>query len=174
MVKYLVPGMMILLAALWAGQLLWADEPAPAEPKAEAPKNAYVGDVEKKCMMCHKAQVTAWKAWPMAKSWDKLSDEEKKKDDCIKCHVTGYGQEGGWVSIEKTPNLVGVSCEACHGPAGEHMKIPMADKEKRKASMAVPDEATCLKCHIDKGNPNFKELKFKEAVVKLADHLNKK
>jgi hypothetical protein len=181
MAKFLLPGLMILLVSLWAGQVLWADEPAPAEPKAdapkptaEAPKNSYVGDVEKKCMMCHKTQVQAWKEWPMATAWGKLSAEEQKKEECIKCHVTGYGQEGGWVSFEKTPNLVGVQCEACHGPAGEHMKIPMADKEKRKASMSVPDEAKCLTCHVASGNPNFKEFKYKDAVTKLASHLNKK
>ena len=87
------------------------------------PGTAYVGDTEKKCAMCHKAQVEAWKKWGMAGAWDKLSADEKKNEACIKCHVTGYGQEGGWVSFEKTPGLVGVQCEACHGPAGEHMKV---------------------------------------------------
>lgn len=136
--------------------------------------NEYVGDNAKKCAMCHKDQVAAWKKWDMAKAWDSLSDDEKKKDDCIKCHVTGYGQPGGFVSIEKTPNLVGIQCEACHGPAGKHMKTPLTDKEARKASMKVPDEATCTQCHKKEGNPNYKEFKFDDMVKKLADHLNKK
>lgn len=168
--KYVIPVMIAVIGVLWMSHTLWAEEPKPEAKSA----NAYVGDTEKKCTMCHKAQVEAWKKWAMAKAWDKLSDADKKNDACVKCHVTGYGKEGGWVSIEKTPNLVGVQCEACHGPATEHMKVPMADKEKRKATMSKPTEETCKACHIKEGNPNFKEFKFAEAVKTLADHLPKK
>jgi hypothetical protein len=139
---------------------------------AEDKVNAYVGDSVKSCKMCHKAQVAAWEKWPMAGSWDKLSDEEKAKDECIGCHVTGYGEEGGWVSEKETPGLVGIQCEACHGPAGDHMKVPMTDREARKASMSEPDEASCLQCHIEEGNPNFKEFKYDVKVARLADHFN--
>ena len=165
--KLLLPALLavVVLMAL-AATGLFADE--------EKAVNAYIGDNATKCKMCHKDQVAAWEKWAMAKSWDKLSDEEKKKEECIKCHVTGYGQEGGWVSFEKTPNLAGIQCEACHGPAGNHMKVPMTDKDKRKATMAVPDEATCLKCHVKEGNPNFKDFDYKKAVEVLADHLPKK
>ncbi len=169
MSKYIIPVMIVVIGMLWVGQALWAEE-----PKAEAAKNSYVGDTEKKCAMCHKAQVEAWKKWGMAGAWDKLSAEDKKNEACIKCHVTGYGQEGGWVSFEKTPGLVGVQCEACHGPAGNHMKAPMTDKAARKASMTAPDEASCKACHIKEGNPNFKEFKYADAVKLLADHLPKK
>lgn len=169
MSRYIFPALIVLIAMLWVGQALWAEE-----PKADAAKNSYVGDSEKKCAMCHKAQVDAWKKWAMAKTWDRLSDDEKKNEACIKCHVTGYGQEGGWVSFEKTPGLVGVQCEACHGPAGEHMKVPMTDKEKRKATMTAPSEAGCVTCHTKEGNPNFKEFKFADASKVLADHLPKK
>lgn len=140
------------------------------EEQAATAKNEYIGDNAKKCAMCHKDQVAAWSKWEMSKSWDKLSDEEKKKDECIKCHVTGYGQEGGWVSFEKTPQLVGVQCEACHGPMGAHMKVPMTDAEGRKAATKTPDEKNCLLCHIKDGNPNFVEFKYDEAVKSLADH----
>jgi hypothetical protein len=175
MSKYVIPVLIALLGVLWMSHALWAEEPKPeAAAEVKAPANAYVGDSEKKCAMCHKAQVEAWKKWPMATAWGKLSDEDKKNETCVKCHVTGYGQEGGWVSFEKTPGLVGVQCEACHGPATEHMKVPMADKEKRKATMKKPDEASCKVCHIKEGNPNFKEFKFDEAVKALADHLPKK
>jgi nitrate/TMAO reductase-like tetraheme cytochrome c subunit len=165
-------ALVCLLVLVWVGQALWADEPKPEE-KTEKPKNEYVGDDAKKCAMCHKAQVEAWQKWPMAHAWDKLSAEEQKKDECIKCHVTGYGQPGGFVSLEKTPTLVGIQCEACHGPAGEHMKVPLTDKEQRKATMLKPNEDSCKVCHTKEGNPHFKEFKFADAVKTLADHLPK-
>ena len=152
------------------------NKPAAAgeDEKAEEKVNAYVGDAAKKCAMCHKAQVAAWKEWKLAKSWDSLTAEDQKNEACIKCHVTGYGKPGGWVSFEKTPNLVGIQCEACHGPAGDHMAVPLADKEKKKATMAKADEATCLECHKKEGNPNFKEFVYKDALTAISDHLPKK
>ena len=162
MKKYLLVILAGVVAVLYVASVVMAEEA----------KNEYVGDNAKKCAMCHKDQVAAWKEWGMAKSWDKLSEEEQAKDECIKCHVTGYGEEGGWVSFEKTPQLVNIQCEACHGPMGLHMKAPMADKEARKAATQTPDEANCLQCHIEEGNPNFKEFKFDEGVKALADHLN--
>lgn len=139
---------------------------------ADEVENTYVGDNAKSCKMCHKAQVEAWLEWPMASGWDKLSDEEKLSEDCISCHVTGYGEPGGFVSEEETPGLVGIQCEACHGPAGLHMKAPITDKDARNATVSPPDEANCLKCHIEEGNPNFKEFVYKDEVAALADHFN--
>lgn len=133
--------------------------------------NEYVGDNGKKCVMCHKEQVEAWKEWPMASSWDNLSEEEQKKDECIECHVTGYGAEGGWVSFEETPELVSIQCEACHGPMGDHMKAGM-DKEKRMATVMEPNEENCRTCHKEEGNPNFIPFDYKEAVEAIADHLS--
>lgn len=158
-------GILLILAA----GLLAANVALTAEDEVE---NPYVGDNAKNCKMCHKVQVEAWQDWAMASAWDKLSDEEKAKDDCIKCHVTGYGEPGGFVSAEETPGLVGIQCEACHGPAGLHMKAPLTDKEARKSTVEMPDEATCTVCHQEEGNPNFKPFKFDEASKELADHLN--
>ena len=152
-------------ALLIGGTALYAEEDAAQDV------NKFFGKNAKACKMCHKDQVAAWEKWPMASSWDKLSDEEKTKDECIKCHVTGYGQPGGWVSFEETPDLVGITCEACHGPAGNHMKVPAKDVEGRRNSMSAPDEANCLMCHIEEGNPNFKEFVYKDEVARLADHL---
>jgi hypothetical protein len=137
-------------------------------------ENKYVGDPEKNCKLCHKDQVTAWAKWPMAKAWDRLDDKQKKDEKCFTCHVTGYKKPGGFVSYDKTPKLVGIQCEACHGPAGDHMKVPLNDKAKKKSTMTVPSEASCKVCHAKAGNPNFKEFKYSDAVKKLADHKPKK
>lgn len=162
--KYMGAIVLAVIALLWLASAVTAEDEKV---------NEYIGDSAKKCAMCHKDQVAAWKEWGMAKAWDSLSAEEKGKAECMVCHVTGYGKPGGFVSEKDTPNLVGIHCEACHGPAGDHMKAPLADKEARKATMTAPDEATCKGCHKKEGNPNFKEFKFADAVKELADHLPK-
>ena len=160
-----VIAVMVMAMFVWSGM--------PARQASGADANEYVGDNATKCAMCHKAQVDAWKKWPMAKAWDKLQACEDKKDSCIPCHVTGFGKPGGFVSFEKTPKLVNVQCESCHGPAGEHMKVPLADKEKKKSTMSKPTEKTCTECHNSK-SPDFKEFKYADMVKKLSDHLPKK
>jgi hypothetical protein len=39
---------------------------------------------------------------------------------CLACHSVGHGLPTGFVSSSKTPQLEGVQCENCHGPAGNH------------------------------------------------------
>ncbi len=129
--------------------------------------NNYVGDSAKKCKMCHKDQVAAWGKWEMAKSFDVLSEKDQAKDECIRCHVTGFGAKGGWESVKDTLSLKHVQCEACHGPAGDHMKAGM-DKEKRKATMAMatPTKETCLKCH-NKDFPDFEGFDYDKALKEI-------
>ena len=49
----------------------------------------------------------------------------------IVCHVTGTGYD---VATKKVSEL-GVACEACHGPGGEHIA---ASKEDRKKTIINP------------------------------------
>lgn len=39
---------------------------------------------------------------------------------CLACHTVGYGVPTGFISAAKTPQLEGVQCENCHGPAANH------------------------------------------------------
>ena len=52
-----------------------------------------------------------------------LKKDKKRANltECISCHVTGYGYQGGFVDLRKTPELGEVSCEACHGVGGNHV-----------------------------------------------------
>lgn len=146
-----------MIAVLLFGWTLLAEETEKV--------NEYIGDSAKKCKMCHKDSVAAWEKWTMAKAYDSLSDEVKAKDECIRCHVTGFGEKGGWVNAEKTPNLLHNQCESCHGPAGDHMRAGM-DKEERAATQTKPTKETCLKCH-NKDYPDFKGFEFEKAMVQI-------
>jgi len=140
------------------------------EKKEEA---TYVGDNAKKCKVCHAKQVKAWQGWKMAKAIEALKDEEKKQDKCIKCHVTGFGEKGGFVSLEKTPNLANVQCEACHGPASLHLKVPLKDKEKKRATIRRPTKEDCIRCH-NKEFPNFKGFDFEKSLKTIKHWEDKK
>jgi len=43
---------------------------------------------------------------------------------CLACHTVGAGLPTGFVSLAKTPQLAGVQCENCHGPAANHAADP--------------------------------------------------
>ena len=34
--------------------------------------------------------------------------------ECLSCHVTGWGENGGFISEVDTPKLKNVQCEVCH------------------------------------------------------------
>ena len=93
----------------------------------------------KTCKSCHRKVWKTWKETPMAKAFDILKPGERaemkkkagldpdkdytKDTTCLPCHTTGYGQPGGFVSVEKTPAMVGISCEACHGAGTGYNKV---------------------------------------------------
>jgi len=122
----------------------------------------YVGT--KKCKVCHGKQFKSWEQTKMAKAFDLLKPEEQKKAECSSCHTTGLGKEGGFKNLEETPAMVGVQCEACHGPGSIYFRV-MKDKEKRTAGgLLEQTEAVCKVCHNEK-SPTYKQpLKFDKNV----------
>ncbi len=69
-----------------------------------------------------------------------LTEEEFK--ECLTCHVTGYGQPGGFVSFEETPGLADCGCEVCHGPGYDHVESG-GDSDLIKGSLSLEDCQTC-------------------------------
>ena len=112
------------------------------------PKDAkYVGT--KKCRSCHSKEHKTWRKTKHSKAFKQLEGPEKKDPDCLKCHTTGYGEPGGFVSEEETPDLTGTGCESCHGPGSAHTEVaknaPETGKWEKKISK-VPQNK-CVKCH---------------------------
>ncbi len=124
------------------------------------PKDAtYMG--AKKCMACHMGQYKTYAKTKHAAAFNTLLADEKKNPECVKCHVTGFGQPGGFVNEEKTPGLENVGCESCHGPASAHIAAAQAGPEGEwdKKINKVPQN-TCVSCH----NPHIDR---KEMAEKL-------
>jgi len=132
----------LLAVVLLFGNLAFSGEDVKAKPKEDTKvKHEFVG--AKKCKMCHKKDGIhpSWAETKHAKAWDLLSDDEKKKEDCVKCHSTGTTAKGEF--------LEGVQCEACHGAGADYKKKSiMQDHEKAMAAgLIMPTEEVCKACH---------------------------
>jgi hypothetical protein len=178
----------VAVDGLQLGQALTILAPA-AEDAAE---HAYVGSTS--CRKCHIKQFRSWSSSAHGKAFDILKPGERadvkkahnldpNKDytteaNCVKCHVTGMGKEGGYAmdaDDKHKQNFINVGCESCHGPGAEYNKLhEEIMKSKRKytvdemhaAGMAKVDVNTCTQCHNDQ-SPTFdssKPFDFDEKV----------
>ncbi len=194
-------GVLFMVASGVVGLSLWGvAQAAPVGSverlaAASAVVAPLVGDEEKaeyvgssKCKKCHMAQYKSWsKETHMAKAFDSLKAGEKseakgkagldpskdytKDETCLKCHVTGYGEHGGYAipdpedkkALKRAKKMAGVGCESCHGPGGEYIKLQgeiMKSKrtykveEMYEAGLQKVTVQTCTACHNDK-SPTF-------------------
>jgi hypothetical protein len=149
-------GLLAVLATL----SVWPVETAKlaiAEPPADA---GYIG--AKRCSSCHFKEYMTWSKVPHAKAFEKLPAKYKRGADtqCFKCHITGYGHPKGYKGAA-TPDLIGVTCEACHGPGSAHEEVAKKFAQKKELT---PEEQKmvnapiykmipegCQACHITQG-----------------------
>ena len=117
--------------------LLWASSSMGQEPKYVTVKN---------CKTCHTRQYKSWRETRMAKTFDLLKPEEQTKPECLICHTTGYGKEGGFKNLEETPTMTEVQCEACHGPASSYYKAPLLRHDRVSMHLKIPKlrEEACI------------------------------
>lgn len=107
----------------------------------QSEKATYIG--AGKCKMCHMKQYKSWEKTKHAKAFEVLKAKgQDKNPDCIKCHVTGLGKEGGFKNIDETPDMINVQCETCHGPGSEHKEAPKEEKKDKISKVVV-----CTQCH---------------------------
>ena len=106
------PAKILVFVSLVLSSMLIFNLLASTGPK---PGPEYLG--EKKCKKCHIKEHKTWAETKHANAFECLTDKYKKDEECLKCHTTGMG-EGGFVSVEETPELLGIQCEQCHGPGG--------------------------------------------------------
>jgi hypothetical protein len=129
------------------------------------PKATYVGS--EKCKECHPDAYKVWKNTPHSHAYDTLVKAKRPSlrqfdGECVRCHVTGFGYQGGFTDEVKTPLLKDNGCENCHGPGSLHVQGNRSPKmfalmnpcktvdgetplEKAKR-IRLLDES-CMKCH---------------------------
>ena len=133
----------------------------------------YVGN--SKCKMCHKKAdegeiYNKWKAASHSKAFETLKSDAAKAaakeagvekppheaPECLSCHVTAFDAKSDPHVPDKIKIEDGVQCEACHGPASDHVKDGQARKMKKDESVdptksiGHPDVKVCVTCHNDK------------------------
>jgi hypothetical protein len=110
-------------------------------------KGPYVGS--ESCGKCHIVPTRQWSTTAHARALGTLKQKGKRvKPQCLQCHTTGAGKEGGFQSELATPHLVNVGCESCHGPGRAHLENP----GKRYGAIGPP---TCTGCHDVENSPEF-------------------
>ncbi|NQU47339.1 MAG: hypothetical protein HQ519_01725 [Planctomycetes bacterium] len=182
------PLLIIAIAALTSTLMalpIALSPPQEPQEKVEKPKKevpAFIGSIA--CRKCHGDQYKTWKKTKMADAFTLLKAGERaeakvkagldpkkdytKDETCLPCHVTGYGEPGGYAIPPKgdTPEakkaqkaaseMEGIQCESCHGPASlsvahkkTNEKYLWEDivKQELLSGMRYPDKETCAKCH---------------------------
>ena len=105
------------------------------------------------CEACHMDIVNGWKTTAHARAFSDLKTQGVEKQEnpgCFRCHVVGYGEDGGYIDMELTPELKDVQCEACHGMGRKHSETGSADDILVKVS-----EDVCRKCHTEGQDKDF-------------------
>ena len=91
-------------------------------------------------------QTKKWQHFKPWKYWYKTAyphDNEQLPTSraCDGCHFTGFMSQQQRVDT-------GISCEACHGPASEHVKDPDSKVYQADMSDPVRQNEVCLQCHM--------------------------
>jgi hypothetical protein len=116
----------------------------------------------KTCEDCHTKAAAVFKETPHARATETLLTRTTPPriydPECLSCHVTGWEPqkqipfETGYLSMEKTPNLVGNGCENCHGPAAKHAAVENGEVQVNDTERAQLREALRLKILPNEGN----------------------
>jgi hypothetical protein len=157
------------------------------------PRGKFVGTAT--CGECHTKALTVWEKSKHAHATDSLIHPGERGDiprhfdpECLSCHVTGWEPqkflpfESGYLSVEKTPELMQNGCENCHGPGAEHVAAEGgadgALQEKLRTAMRLPladkvAERKCMECHDIDNSPDFHEPGAFEKYWKDVEHKGK-
>ena len=80
--------------------------------------------------------------------------DQDKNPSCLPCHTVGYKLPTGFTSEANTPQLAGVQCESCHGPAANHAANETDPVVRPRVELAGQ---VCGGCHTGSHQPTFEE-----------------
>ena len=131
-----------------------AENQPPTPPSVE---QAFVGTNQ--CFVCHRPQTNTWSETSHAHAFTHLPENYRNNNDCLICHVTGFGDPRGYVA-GTDKDLLMVGCESCHGPGAQHVDAAkrfilasspgeeaQIEKEMRATIVKAPTDEVCISCH---------------------------
>lgn len=125
-------------------------------PLLKATDSTFVGAI--RCQACHQREYDHWQRTTHATTYDRVTGQSHRdsQTECNRCHTTGAGFESGFESIEKTPQLVGVQCESCHGPGKKHLdSLERSGTDPAYRCESCDVKRNCLPCHTVSRSPGF-------------------
>jgi peroxiredoxin len=115
-----------------------------------------------KCAVCHPQETATWRFTEHALAFDTLVTRGADHDpECVRCHVVGFGEPGGYSEAGREKHFENVGCETCHGQGGGHL----AAKPKAAATDYRP---ACERCHDAKHSLGFDYASFLPKVSHVA------
>lgn len=97
------------------------------------------------CAACHQGIYNTQTNTPHAQAFAGLQAiHQDTNPTCLPCHTVGYGLLTGFTNALQTPQLAGVQCENCHGPAGNHASNPAFPPWVPQVELAAQ---VCGGCH---------------------------
>jgi YVTN family beta-propeller protein len=147
----------ILLAIGWMGLQAAPKKPIYVGARVCAGCHASVGIGNQYSKWLHSKHSLAYAvlARPESPEITKLSGLRTPPQEsaiCLGCHATAWHAED-WEKDETFHIEDGVQCERCHGPGSEYSSMEVM-KNREAAMMAglqMPNQETCIDCHIEKG-----------------------
>ncbi|MAW75951.1 MAG: hypothetical protein CMJ95_00980 [Planctomycetes bacterium] len=92
------------------------------------------------CSVCHIEQTEFWQKTTHATAFASLeATDDQWRQDCIACHVLGYGQ--AFIAPADAEPYKNVQCENCHGLNPNHPRDPVNHQ------WPSVKETSCLVCH---------------------------
>ena len=119
--------------------------------KVTGPAPIYEG--AESCVECHAPILNTYIHTAHASAFTNEAFDEtggQTNTSCLACHTVGFNLPTGFSSMAKTPQLAGVQCENCHGPAARHEANPDNPAFRPRAEIAAQ---VCGGCHDDAASP---------------------
>jgi hypothetical protein len=148
----------------------------------------YVGAA--KCRTCHKKELIgnqygAWQNSAHAKAYETLKSDAAQKiaaekgisgpaneaAQCLKCHVTAYGEDASAFASAPLKPQDGVQCESCHGPGSAYRKKKTMSDHALAVAAGLREPGNnadvCTACHNSE-SPTAKPFDHADRVKQIA------
>lgn len=138
----------------------------PEPPRKPTPAGgSYIG--AQTCGGCHVPQYKKFEQTLHHGAQARVTKKDPKRaklSECTTCHVTGFGYQGGFVDLKRSPHLAEVGCEACHGVGERHAMKGGGRGYGVRPGFPQSWKPVCVGCHDSTNSPNFD---FEKAMAEI-------